>query len=149
MCSSTKKRIGSMGRKRFGSRKNWTRMKNGSSRPNSCWRHCAIRAGTLTPMNRFSYRTLLGALIVFATPLAFAEDTLQNYDVELVIFRVTRPNATAEDWALEQSQGFLTAEAGDSEEAPITVTTPATPGGGESAPASTEPEFPPLAAAQF
>ncbi len=73
----------------------------------------------------------VAALAALATmPASVAQETvLQQYEVELVIFRVTNPTATPEDWAMEASRakvGLPTARETD-EPADATATSPAAP----------------------
>ncbi|HYM34461.1 MAG TPA: hypothetical protein VET48_03640, partial [Steroidobacteraceae bacterium] len=66
-------------------------------------------------------RTLIAALWFLVAFAVRADDTLQNYDVELLIFRLVKPAVTAENWALEQTQDHAASNgAGDGEDTPIT-----------------------------
>jgi hypothetical protein len=93
-----------------------------------------------------AYCVLLAS--AFASSQSDAQDAgLQSYEVELIIFRVNRPNASPENWALAQSaaKGAIVR---DEEESP-TASTPAVPPSETPAPVVTETVFPALSAAQL
>lgn len=121
------------------------------SQPRFCWRLSAVNGYTLN----MKLRLLVVFLICGAQPAFSADDTLQNYDVELLIFRVVRPTATPENWALESAGDHATAaSAGDGEDTPITTTTlpaPATTASpnADAPPLAAEPAFPALQVSQF
>jgi hypothetical protein len=89
---------------------------------------------------------VIGALVSLATS---AEDTgLVSYDVELIIFRVNRPNATAENWALAETATKDLA-AHDEEEPASPTTNPSDAPAPAPAPAAADTAFPALSTAQF
>jgi hypothetical protein len=101
------------------------------------------------------------ALVALYCTSAVAQDVpLQQYEVELVIFKFANPTGTPEDWALEEARALaaLPTVVAESEEppapdtanpaAPIATPAPATsvaPATGE----GSESSFQPIAAAQF
>jgi hypothetical protein len=64
-------------------------------------------------------------LLFCFVPSQAQETVLQQYDVELVIFRVTNPTGSPEDWALEESRAKSKPPAArESEDAAGSVATP-------------------------
>jgi hypothetical protein len=97
--------------------------------------------------NLMNTRTLVAAVALLASFACYAEDALQNYDVELVIFRVVNPKGSAENWTIaEKSEQAVTVNS-DGEE------TPSAPVAAPEAPATPAPTndaaFAPLSPAQF
>jgi len=90
-------------------------------------------------------RVFLIALCLLAPLAIHADDAPQNYDVELLIFRLIRPSATQENWAIESVvEHAPTVSAADGEE---TIATTPAPSPDTTTPS--EPSFAPLATTQY
>jgi hypothetical protein len=91
----------------------------------------AVR-GTVAPA--IAARMIVAAMLVSIAPSQAQDNAMQQYEVELVIFRVTNPTGSPEDWALEETRAksSVPAARGSEEPAPTTeTTTPATTLGSE------------------
>ena len=85
-------------------------------------------AGTLAAMIKRSVRILaIVTGLAIVGPPSLAQDSMQVYDVELLIFKVNKSSATPEDWALEEARAKSSLpDTHDSEEA-ATTDVPAVP----------------------